>query len=349
MKGQCSQCGPERILQSIADWSADNLPESIKWKEWTREKETVNGKEISRMKLVVKKANRQSAHDILKQKLVKFGSHCFHAKWQFQKYRDNLENLGDSEAVAVLDFAENYTCTQQEEAQSAYYCHNSVTLHPVVVCYKSNGTTIRDSVALVSNDLNHDAAAVHSFVTTLLGHLRYAAPQVTRLYMWSDGCAAQYKSRQPFANLAQLYGQSTIKIEWNYFGSRHGKGPSDGESGVIKSKVSRLVLSGQEMVDNAQEFFEVCARHLTVIDGKSLRHIYFVPKSQIDECRATQVSGKQVKGCRGIHSIRVNRVGTLSHRIASCFCTTCTNFSQEDRSCPYGVPKWSGPMTVVTG
>ena len=52
--------------------------------------------------------------------------------------------------------------------------------------------------------------------------------------MFSDGFFSQYMSRNPFASIATDFDQE-LKVVRNWFGSGHGKGPSDGESEVIKS------------------------------------------------------------------------------------------------------------------
>lgn len=140
--------------------------------------------------------------------------------------------------------------------------------------------------------------------------------------MWSDGCCSQYKSKQPFANLAAGFSHD-IALQWHYFGPHHGKNASDGESGVVKSKMARLMISNQVIVDSASEFAKEAATHLTILDGQSLRHIYFVKSGDIDKARQRQSNSKPIKGSRGIHAIHVPVPGTLMHTSASCFCGPC--------------------------
>ena len=138
--------------------------------------------------------------------------------------------------------------------------------------YFLDGRVVCDSVIFVTDDLKHDAGCVLTFINQLIEHLKVQLGSVDKLIIWSDGCSSQYKSKQPFANMAELFKQD-VKKEWHYFGSRHGKNQSDGESGVVKTKMSRLLISQRVMVDSAKQFSSVAAEHLTVLDGDSLRYM----------------------------------------------------------------------------
>ena len=85
-----------------------------------------------------------------------------------------------------------------------------------------------ETVVFVSEDLNHDASAMETFINGLIHHLKLQLPKLKKHSIWSDGCAAQYKSCQPFFNLSQMFGHQDVSLEWQFFGSRHGKNPSDG-------------------------------------------------------------------------------------------------------------------------
>ena len=333
---KCADCGVGSVVEDLKQWAKDNVADVLRWKEWRHVVEIVKNKEVKRMKLVLCSGSRAKVVGELRGRLDTFGSHSFFARWQQRRFRENCESFDDDAAVAVLDFSENFTCTQQEEAQSAYYSHTQITLHPTVCFYKENGKVIRDTVAFVSNDLKHDAGAVFCFVNQTIEHLKDKVPTLRKVHLWSDGCAAQYKSKQPFTNLAGKYGHTDMNFEWNFFGSRHGKNPSDGESGVIKSKMSRLMISSQIHIDSAADFAKECASHLTVLDGESRRHVYHVPSAFITTFRDKQVASKMIKGTRSIHCLQTTTYGMLKHRSASCFCVHC----RDQGDCLFGVDKF---------
>lgn len=335
LKRTCDQCGSKHLLSDLENWLNDNVADVVKWKEWAKAEQEVNGKVVSRMKLGLRTGTRQQIAQQLREKLSPFGKHAFYAKWQQMQYASCLEQLQVDEVITVVDFSENFTVVQQEEAQSAYYSHNQVTIHPCVCNYKDeSGTRIRDSVVFISDELKHDAAAVGTFINQLLEHKKLQMPMMKRLIVWSDGCSAQYKSKQPFANLAARFGHDGVIVEWHFFGSRHGKNPSDGETGVIKTKMSRLMIANQVFVDTAEDFAKAAARHLTVLDGTSLRHIYFVPSARILATRESQLPPKPIKGSRDLHALSVVEYGRLSTNSASCFCRSCRGSSGR---CPSGI------------
>ena len=65
--------------------------------------------------------------------------------------------------------------------------------------------------------------------------------------MWSDGCAAQFRSR--FKLLAEFAKEHTIA--WYYNERHHGKEPMDGVGGTIKHRVFRDVRSEKVHILNA--------------------------------------------------------------------------------------------------
>jgi hypothetical protein len=136
------------------------------------------------------------------------------------------------------------------------------------------------------------------------------------------------------SNIAKRIGHDTVDVEWHYFGSCHGKNASDGESGVLKTKMARLIIGNQIFVDSASEFAASASDHLSNPSGTSRRRFYFIPSNIISEFRSTQGKPKPIKGSRGIHFMKILSLGQLAHTTASCFCVGC----RADGPCPYGVP-----------
>ena len=75
---------------------------------------------------------------------------------------------------------------------------------------------------------------------------------------WVDGCGAQYKSKGPFADVAASELDFGLQFHRSYFGSRHGKGPCDGEAAVIKNHVTNAVKDDTSVVSNDIECFNYC-------------------------------------------------------------------------------------------
>ena len=121
-----------------------------------------------------------------------------------------------------------------------------------------------ESLVFISSDLKHDYHAVHYFTTKALSHLRDVRGLVIdNVLQWTDGCAAQYKSKGPFSDVSHAIVDFGVTIQRSFFGSRHGKGPSDGEAAVIKNRASTAVKNERVFITSAYEMFEFCQSNLS--------------------------------------------------------------------------------------
>ena len=81
----------------------------------------------------------------------------------------------------------------------------------------------------ISNDLTHDYHAVQNFMTATMKHLRCQRHlEVEHVVQWTDGCSSQYKSKDPFADLAFSSDDFATQVGHHFW---HGKGSSYSESG----------------------------------------------------------------------------------------------------------------------
>ncbi len=77
--------------------------------------------------------------------LESLGSHLFRAAWQQRQFAGFKTNIPPQSAVVVMDFAENYACSMQDEVQSYHWCQQQATVHPVMA-YINASTTERGIV-----------------------------------------------------------------------------------------------------------------------------------------------------------------------------------------------------------
>ena len=160
---------------------------------------------------------------------------------------------------------------------------------------------------------------------------------------FTDGCSAQFKSSTTVADLSfstQDWGFPVIR---NFFESCHGKGPSDGEAGVVKAYVSRKVKSslGDVIVRNAEDFYNtVVNSDLPKKEGNFKRTFYLVQPSHIPRPRPlrTPAPNSLKIGIRQLHSIKGIRPGVVQTRKLSCFCDGCRK--QEDCKFSNYVDEW---------
>lgn len=343
---KCSKCGVQEIDNALAPLLQVSSEKSITWKKWCSI-EYAPGKK--RVVLTDKCGNLHELVEEIKTELASYPNHLFQAKWQQKQFTTASTCPPPSSVVTVMDFAENYTCSIQREVQSAHWYQAQVTIHPVVTYYRcqnnecDNNTPVREAVNFLTEDNKHDHHAVNHFVCALADHLHQRAPDATRLIMFSDGCAAQYKSRTPLVDIS--FGSTDLpfaSVERHYFGSRHGKNPCDGEGGVVKNYVTRAVRANSAAVTDAQTFFDFCKERLTKgptengVCAHSRRTFVLCKVGDICRERSSRVDVKTVPGIRGIHAVAGVEPYVVNTRRLSCFCKNCTD-SNEDACLNAGI------------
>ena len=73
-------------------------------------------------------------------------------------------------------------------------------------------------------------------------------------WIWSDGCAGQFKNARIFQWLCSLHKKYKVPCMWNYFETGHGKGEHDGAGACVKIALrkEKLKLSTIYTIQNAQ-------------------------------------------------------------------------------------------------
>ena len=157
--------------QLLHEWLMSDDHIKIEYLKWGRHTELVKGKDVVKMKKAAHSGPRWELAMELGRYLETYPLHLKLAMSQMSAYKDCKTSLKDNEALIIVDFAENFTCKQFAEAQSAYYARNSVTVHPMVILFSESSAVKRDSVIVISDDLKHDSSAVKVFVQQLADHV----------------------------------------------------------------------------------------------------------------------------------------------------------------------------------
>ena len=79
------------------------------------------------------------------------------ALWQYLCYQDAQRNMGKTDIIVVVDFAENYSCLVPKEVQSMHWCQVQASLFIGVVIRHANATldgikSTKDSPILVEEE-----------------------------------------------------------------------------------------------------------------------------------------------------------------------------------------------------
>lgn len=327
---KCEYCGTDKLKEILGPLM--NVDE-VKWKRWENV-QSVNPKthkQITKRQEVDKSGSSEDLVEELVAELGFLSVHLFEAQWQQQQFSLLKDNLPEKSVSLTIDFAENYTCFCQNEIQGAHWSKDSVTIHPCVCVYHcpSDNELVSEYVDIVSDDLNHDSHAVHTFVDQVIKHLKETRHiDIDHVYLISDGCASQYKSRVTFMDVSCSMQDYNVTIERSYYGSRHGKNRCDGEAGVLKSKATRDVKNRKSNIYDARTFFDSVKgleKPALSENGECLhtrRTVLFVSGDNIIHERPDR-NCKTVPGTRKLHSVLGVERGIIKTRRLSCFCSSC--------------------------
>ena len=327
---KCTKCGVNNLDLHLENVIQKHESKEISWRMWKKISIEVNGKDTVKQELVKESGTVSECLIELKKEVMSISQHLFNASWQNRQFSNLIEGeVPCGTVVMVQDFAENFMCICQDEIQSAHWNHSSATIHPIVCYYNCphcNVSTMEESLVFITPDKKHDYHAVHHFTSLAVKHLASKLGPLQQILRFSDGASCQYKSKGPFLDVAMSKATFGIPIIYHFFGSRHGKGPSDGESAVVKRQASQAVIGGEFIINNAKDLFNFSKLiSKQPVNGKCLhfqRSVFYV--EEIDHLRGhDKVDLKTLKGTRKLHSIKGTPDGAVMTRNLSCFCHSC--------------------------
>ena len=344
----CTSCGVKAIGNHLHALVQSGC--KLEWNRWVTQSYTnKKGEKKQRKMLELQSRSAEDFVDELSQELHSFPMHLHTAKWQHEQFTHIIKNVPQNWVVLCMDFGENYTNLHQDEAQSAHWSHqqtvfSAVAYHQCPHCEDS----AHESLVFISDDFKHDTHAVQHFVNLATDHLRQTRGlTIERQIHFSDGAASQFKCKTSFSDASHSIADFGFPIEKNYFGSRHGKGPSDGEIGVVKRSASVAVASRSvESIRDAEEFFTFCQNTLKK-DGQvgechhQKRSFFHVKAGDINRDRPERINIIPIIQTRKVHSLKPLGDGRVATRNLSCFCGPCIIGNQDECENAAHVEKWT--------
>ena len=97
-----------------------------------------------------------------------------------------------------------------------------------------------------------DLDSVHTCQALIAKYLLDISCKVVRMHEFTDGCAAQYKSRHCVGDLSCSLADFGFIIQRNYFETSHAKGEQDAAGSHVKQKVSQAVLTRSATINSAK-------------------------------------------------------------------------------------------------
>ena len=211
----CEDCGVDKFPLLWEDSSDNGL---VKWSRYEyvpMGKYLQDGTEKNKKTLVQKETPPSQLFKYFNDLLAGYPSHLFMARFQRDQLDRLVNNLPQGHVVCINDYSEGYTCRKQEETQSEYFDINKVSLH-VSILYRhaveavdgvssseEEPNTIKEHIFVISDDPIQDHDSVHKVQELIHGYLQNdLGYQVEKLHEFTDGCAAQYKSRHCVSDLS---------------------------------------------------------------------------------------------------------------------------------------------------
>lgn len=145
---------------------------------------------------------------------------------------------------------------------------------------------------------------------------------------FSDGAPTQYKNRVAFVDCSHAPKDLGVDSQRHFFGSRHGKGPCDRETGVIKKCLKMAVAAGSAHISSPLALYAFCCKRLCLPrPGTDHSHIkrrfLFVATADIDRERPTRTETKRLKDTQKMHCVKSIQPFVVAVRERSCFCQGC--------------------------
>ena len=329
---QCNTCKDyETSLRQYYNFTADQLCTDITWHSWRRvknERDKVQRKLITQTEPLSTLMAEFVEDMISPTKQNNFFEHLFVAYWQFHMYTMIKNNLPNGYILQVIDFAKNRSTMYETEVKSSFFNPTQITMHPIITFYNGPKGLIRHSITILSNDHVHDVHAVEHYVNLSLGKIKQAMPEkFTTQVVFSDGCAAQYKCGKSFGDIGTKH-HNIIRC---WFGSEHGKGESDGETGIINRELDNAICGRRVIINSAKDAFDYCNGNFTLDKEFSKREFIYVNEGDINRDRS-YIDVKTVPQTRQIHQVTNSSVPyIINKRRLSCFCPGC--LTSDEASC----------------
>ena len=324
ISGTCSKCR-DQVKQRLQNHYESLNDYVCSWNHWERvcDKDGKKRKKLICKRGSVKDAILELAWDLEKPlKNKSFQVHRFTADWQTRQYLALKETLPERSALMIFDFGRNRPIKHQEESKDAGYSAMQITVHPVVMYYKmyeEGSMLVRDSLIFMSDDIHHDHVAVKHFLNASISFLTEERKlSLDTVFVYSDGCSAQYKGAKSVASLSKV----EMHVEWNFFGSEHGKGEADGEVGIVNKTLDNAIIGTGVVLNNAAEVVDWCEENISFDEPGSKRHFQLA----VDPSKGNDMSeDPELPGIRSLHHIaNMGEPYVVKARKLTCYCRPCS-------------------------
>lgn len=133
-----------------------------------------------------------------------------------------------------MDFLEKLQFVAQNAINGVHWNNVQCTIFIVVYYYKDGKDLKHGSMIIISNELNHNTASVHTFQGIIINRLKELLNNVSKVIYFTDGAVQHFKNIYTFKNLQFHSDDFGFSAKHHYFATAHGNGPGDGVGGNFK-------------------------------------------------------------------------------------------------------------------
>ena len=212
---------------------------------------TGTSKERTWLALVTEKSCPAHLFQYLLEKLKPYSEHQFMAKWQREQFTLLLENLPEDTVILLRDFSEDYQCFSQDETKTEHFGRAKVSIH-INVCFRhaldgeerkdDSTNVVKELLVSIMDDSVHNSYATHHDKGLCVKYLKSVGYPLKKIFEWTDGCSAQYKSRHCMGDISLSSSDFSVVTQRDFYETSHAKGEQDDAGSHIKCKVTMVVI-----------------------------------------------------------------------------------------------------------
>ena len=124
---------------------------------------------------------------------------------QFATFNALNENIEENEILVQCDYSQNYKNLAQDEIQSVYFGHSCFSIFTACGYHRSERVLNKYPITIVSEASYHSRIVAFTCFNKVVEHmLDKIDVLVDKVYAWSHGMTAQFRSRFVFMLLSQF-------------------------------------------------------------------------------------------------------------------------------------------------
>ncbi|EDO34354.1 predicted protein [Nematostella vectensis] len=349
---------PEKKAELSHPWQTAQQLLALLYEYLPTGKFLANGQEKKKIALVPKETPPSEMFTYFKKLLEAYPLHSFMAKRQREQLDNLLEHLPLGHVVCIHDYSEGYACRQQDEIQSEFFDVTKASLHVTILhrhaVESKDGITsteaephlIKEHLFVVSDDPTQDHDSVHKAQKLIHDYLvNDVGYSIELLHEFTDGCAAQYKSRHCIGDLSCSLADFGYPIQRSFFETSHAKGEQDAAGSHVKQKTSQAVLRRKAKINSAKDMYAYRVANFTEPAATSYaarrtatqltRRVFFYVPAKGEGAVSRNRDGRKFKEAKGIrkwHCVKTlpqQEKVLVRHR--TCYCVSC--IVKDEDSC----------------